>query len=403
MLKPYAENKLNILFYCQHSMGIGHLTRSFAICDQLTALGEVTFLSGGELPKKWHGSRDRIKLVQMPALSMDAEGLLYTGEPGVSLDKTRANRKHLLREALLHEPPDILIVEMFPFGRKKFAFEILPMIELLKQKNPQALVVCSVRDILVTRRRDQKKHDRVARERLNNYFDLVLVHSDPGYVRLELTFSEFTNLEIPVHYTGFVTPKAIAEVAQPSSSTGQVLVSVGGGRVGEQLLSMALRAQPLLYKRLGLSMFLLTGPFLPEAAKKRLQLLGNNEGLRIEPYVEDLCGEMGRSDLSISQCGYNTMMDVLLSGIPSIVVPYCEAGEDEQLRRAQILHERGRLEVIHPDALSVNKLLQQIEKMALETRYPIDADLRGARNSARLLQTRLEIQDRSRGVKRGFC
>ena len=39
-----------LLFYCQHSLGIGHLTRSFALATALAETFHVVFLNGGRLP-----------------------------------------------------------------------------------------------------------------------------------------------------------------------------------------------------------------------------------------------------------------------------------------------------------------------------------------------------------------
>ena len=40
-----------LLFHCRHSVGLGHLTRSYALCAALTRRFRVTLLCGGELLK----------------------------------------------------------------------------------------------------------------------------------------------------------------------------------------------------------------------------------------------------------------------------------------------------------------------------------------------------------------
>ena len=39
-----------LLFYCQHSVGLGHLMRSYALCDRLAERFRVVLIAGGELP-----------------------------------------------------------------------------------------------------------------------------------------------------------------------------------------------------------------------------------------------------------------------------------------------------------------------------------------------------------------
>src|SRR5205085_12450591 len=97
--------------------------------------------------------------------------------------------------------------ELFPFGRRKFADELLPLLEEARaDRARQPLVVCSLRDILVRARVEQRKHDARAVETANRYFDAVLVHSDPAFARLEESLGSHERLAVPVHYTGFVLP-----------------------------------------------------------------------------------------------------------------------------------------------------------------------------------------------------
>ena len=66
-----------LLIYCQHSMGLGHLVRSWAIADALSATFRVVFVSGGEPPagmREHHpecqiATRDEFMLLRMPSNS----------------------------------------------------------------------------------------------------------------------------------------------------------------------------------------------------------------------------------------------------------------------------------------------------------------------------------------------
>ena len=48
----------------------------------------------------------------------------------------------------------------------------------------------------------------------------------------------------------------------------------------------------------------------------------------------------------MSQCGYNTTLDLLRTGVPALVVPFAEGGEDEQTRRAERLERLGAVRVL---------------------------------------------------------
>ena len=67
-----------------------------------------------------------------------------------------------------------------------------------------AFTACSLRDILVSGREDQRAYDDRARALADAHLDAVLVHCDPRFARLEETFRPSTPLTVPIHYTGFV-------------------------------------------------------------------------------------------------------------------------------------------------------------------------------------------------------
>ena len=63
-----------LLFYCQHSVGMGHLMRSLALLRALTTRFDVTLVSGGALPAfaETHGAR----VVALPPVGLDEHGAL---------------------------------------------------------------------------------------------------------------------------------------------------------------------------------------------------------------------------------------------------------------------------------------------------------------------------------------
>ena len=274
----------------------------------------------------------------------------------------------------------VILIELFPFGRKKFSDEILPLLERAQQRGrDRPLVLCSVRDVLVSRK-DQELHDNRAAELLNRYFHGVLVHSDPNFVRLEETFNPRQPLEVPVHYTGFVGRKRSRRPAPARER--RVLVSSGGGQTGSALFRAALQAQPILWQGQGLPMTLIAGPFLSEAEWRGLRVAGHNlPGLTLLRTVPDVGAAMEQVGASVSRCGYNTSLDILFSGVPAVVAPFGEGHEDEQLKRARRLERLGLLQVLDPARLDGQTLAHAIR--ALETFRPDSARLQlgGAANT----------------------
>lgn len=336
-----------LLFYCQHSLGIGHLTRSFALAAALAQRFSVVFLNGGRLPPGLQVPAD-LERIDLPPLGMDDGHTLVSRNDQHSVTAAQAQRLRLIQQTLASTRPAVLLVELFPFGRKKFAGEILPLIRAARrQPGGPARVVCSLRDILVDARPDQQHHDDRARWLADRYFDAVLVHADPAFARLQDSFRPSQPLRTKVHYTGFVVPERV--LAPPARRGRHLLVSAGGGIVGEDLFAAALAARERLTEPLPLR--IVAGPFLPEPQWQALQRRARGlVGVELLRHVPDMVAEMRRARVSLSQCGYNTALDLVVSGVPALVVPYRTATENEQSQRALRLAELGAVQHLGADA-----------------------------------------------------
>src|SRR6185436_14241601 len=125
--------------------------------------------------------------------------------------------------------PRVVVVELFPFGRKKLGPELMPLLEDAWADGPaRPLIVCSLRDLLVRRGERQRAHDERALSVANQFFDAVLVHADPRFARLEETFEPAPALRVPVLYTGFVRESSPADALRPIRPGRRILVSAGG-------------------------------------------------------------------------------------------------------------------------------------------------------------------------------
>jgi predicted glycosyltransferase len=361
----------SLLFYCQHSVGLGHLTRSHALCAGLADRFRVVLACGGPLPEGIDPPPD-VEVVALPPLGVDPEAGFVSRDPRFTLERARAARRELLLRTLRAVRPRAVLVELFPFGRAKFAAELVPLLEAARAGG--ALTACSLRDILVTRRANQRAHDDRACALANAHLDAVLVHSDPAFARIEDTFAPSRPLAVPVHYTGFVVGGG---APPPARRERHVVVSAGGGLVGEPLLRAAVEARPA-----GLKMRVIAGPLLPEPAWRRLKAR-EQPGLELIRSVPDLGEELRSAAASVSQSGYNTALEIVRSRVPALVVPYVTDEEDEQLRRARRLARLGALRVL--ERLDPDALASELETLASFRPAATALDLDGARTTSELL------------------
>jgi predicted glycosyltransferase len=390
-----------LLLYCQHSVGMGHLTRSFALAQALARDFRVVFLNGGPFPPGLHAPAG-VEVIDLPPLGMLDGHDLVSRDARFSVAEARALRRRRVLGALADTEPRIILVELFPFGRKKFAFELLPLLKAARRGARPPLVICSLRDILVNARPDKQHHDDRARWLADRYFDAVLVHADPRFARLEESFRPRRALAAPVFYTGFAPPQRVVAGSVPRGD--HVLVSAGGGMAGAPLFRAALAAHDLLAPRERPPMRLVAGPFLPEDDWRDLVRAGEGrEDFELVRAVPDMHAEMQRAAVSVSQCGYNTALDIVASGVPALVVPFAEGLEDEQTNRARRLEALQLLKVLPPSLLDGTRLAREMLAMLGFTPRPAGLELDGAANTARIVGELLAARPRPAPRKASFA
>ena len=362
------SQRCDVLLYVQHLLGIGHIRRAAVLARAFHRAGlKVVFVTGG-LPVEGLGL-EHVEVVQLPPARSRDESftVILDGEDRPIDEAWKAKRRALLLEVYRRCRPRVVMLELYPFGRRKMRFELDPLIEAARADSPPALIACSLRDI-VTRPAQAKKAAWMV-DRFERQFDLLYVHGDPRLFRFEDGFPECPAIAERLHYTGYVTEAgAVAAKVRASDrkagidqpGRGEVIVSTGGGAVGRALLRAALAARPL--SPLDQAPWrLLVGPNMPE---NDFRCLGSAapDGVTVERARPDFAALLTRARLSISQGGYNTMMEVLAAGIPAVVVPFAGGSETEQTERAQALAGCGLITVVAEDALTPANLAAAVAR-----------------------------------------
>ncbi len=375
------------MVYCQHVLGIGHLCRIMLILEQLKT-HRVTLVLGGppiEIPLP-----DHVRIVQLPGLRMDEQfsGLLAV-DPGQEVAAIKKERTRQLLSLFNDLQPDLLLVELFPFGRNAFRFELLPLLEqAAKQK--KCRTAASVRDILVERDNTVKFEQRVV-DRLNRYFNLLLIHGDPNLIRLDETFSRMNDINIPVLYTGYICqPPRVGDRTrrrrqlQLKDKDQLIVVSAGSGSVGTSLLKAVSNAFPLLALPSCCRLQVFTGPYLSGHDFKKFSTT-ENSNIHVQRFSNDFPSWLAAADLSISMGGYNTTMNLIAAGCRALVYPFAQ--NHEQRMRAERLAQRGCLQLLSRQDLAPAVFSEKIASMLTVSPGQADIMLDGApRTAEKLLQ-----------------
>ena len=156
--------------------------------------------------------------------------------------------------------------------------------------------------------------------------------------------------------------------------------------MGGPLLRAAIESYSLLTKVDRLEMKVIAGPFLPESSWRELRTLaGNQKGLILRRSVPSLCSEMAQARASISQCGYNTVLDLLRSQVSGLVVPFAQGRENEQMNRARRLESLGAVRVLEEGNLNPERLVDEIHALLQYKPQAVKLNFDGASNSARIM------------------
>jgi predicted glycosyltransferase len=375
-----------ILIAVTHLLGIGHLVRARQLARALAGAGhEVTLASGGMPDGKAVAGYRFVQLPPVRAQGTDFRNLLDEAGEAATPEQfaVRCEQLAMLARDL---QPDIVITEHFPFGRRQLAGEFLALIEAAKAANPRALVLASIRDVLVAPQRPERLAE--AAGRVATLFDAVLVHGDPRVLPLEASWPVTPEIAGKLVYTGYLTasgrgphpeePRNGVSKDAPAGSgasrnilrdampddmapqdegsrgkAGTILISGGGSAAALPLFETALAAARLLPQR---SFHLLIGNGVAEADFARLRQSAPDNA-RIERARPDFPALLAACALSISQAGYNTALDLLQAGRPALLAPFDAGNETEQALRAAALERAGLARVLNlaggPEALAM--------------------------------------------------
>ncbi len=347
-----------IFFYVQHLLGIGHQIRASVIAKSMVIAGiEVHYISGGFNNIKLDlGDANFHQLPPIKSSDARFSGLIDNNGQMVD-DKYWQSRKIAIDKTITKIKPDAYLIEGFPFARRKFSNEIIPIVKMAKSQNKP--IFTSIRDIIVAP--DKQKKINIAVEYIEKYFDKILIHGDENFISLDKSWPNIDIIKQKLYYTGYVADEYIPK-KRPEN--GEIIISAGGGAVGEKLLLTNLDLALNHANKQQIWRFLI-GPNLAKTCVTKLKSLASdniNDNIIIENVRPDFRDLLAKSKLSISQAGYNSVMDLMVTKTPAILIPFAEGSESEQSLRAKIMQQHGLCLCLNEKNLTVATLGEKLNK-----------------------------------------
>ncbi|MGH8874174.1 MAG: glycosyltransferase family protein [Acidimicrobiia bacterium] len=344
-----------VLIYSHDTYGLGHLRRSLLIAGRLASLPQVSsvLIATGSPRTQAFSLPPGCDTVKLPAVTKTPEGCYRARTLQMPLGEVVTMRAGLLRVIADTFRPDLILVDHAPTG---MGGELRPLFDHLTDPAERPSMLLGLRDIIDEPEQVRAEWDRAGVwEALETVYDRIVVYGDP---RVGTTAQD---LDLPallpgkVRFAGYLgrpVPLPHRNGKQPL-----ILVTAGGGGDGQETIQAYgdfLEAWP---GRAPFRSLVVTGPLL--SARRRRQAAARFRGIRqpvqVETFVEGMERLIGTARGVIAMAGYNTVIELLASSTPALLLPRTSPRR-EQLIRAERIAPLAGFQVCSNPALAARSM-----------------------------------------------
>lgn len=382
-------NKKLVLIHCQYVYGIGHFVRSIELATALLEFFNVVIVNGGEHISNYEID-ERIILIKIPAIfKMEVSNELVSVDESLTLNECYSKRTNIINDFLMEFRVDILITEHYPFGLL-FHDEVISLIDKVRALNEHAKVICSVRDVIESG--NNERNNKICRI-LNNVYNAILVHGDERIISFGDTFPSSESINIPIYHTGYVVQRKFTE-KNKSEETPTLVVSIGGGRLGQELLHALIVSHELIFEKLGYKTILFTGAFQSNDILELLQSSTIDKSIiEINSFSKVTYQEkVFAASAIICMGGYNSLIECVSLNVPVLIYNRSFLQNDEQELRLKFFKKNGLIETISESELTPERIIEKLLMcVPSEKRRLVELNNKGADFSSEILKKLVNI------------
>lgn len=369
-----AEN-MKILFYSHDTMGLGHLQRNLKIAGILKSVypGIAVSMLTGTTYTSLFDRFPGIEFIRIPPVRKIGKEKYDSFYSEDSFESVFQKRKTIILESVTDLKPDIFWVDHAPIGMKG---ELLPAFDWISENSPSTLTVLGLRDIIdapsniIPLWKEQRIFDT-----LRSFYDRIFIYGDRTVFDLVKEYGLTTDIIDKTIFTGYIMNIAdgfsSGEPVNESSGKKRVFVTIGGGEwAGETVIGNLLKAINEFRGEIPFDISVVAGPFIPDKLWRRYSDLAAGLPVRLHKFVDDIRPYVLASDLVVSTAGYNTVTDVLGYGKRALFIPRIKFRQ-EQLLRSGRFAELGIVDMLYPDEVSSDSLIDKITNMTDRNDRPV--------------------------------
>ena len=343
-----------VALYSHDTMGLGHTRRNLLVAQAMTEAfpGLSVLLIAGAGAAAAFGAPPGVDCLTLPALQKDGAGRYRPRSLALPLDELVALRAGTILAALEAFEPDLFVADKEPRGALG---ELDPALRYLGQRASTRCVL-GLRDVLddpaAVRREWRRAGNHAA---IAERYDAVWVYGDRRVCDPVSEYGFPAATAAKLRYAGYLDQRRRLGGGRPSRGEDPLarlglppgrlaLCLVGGGQDGARLAETFARAE----LPSGMNGLILSGPYMPAAARERLRrAAGRRPRLRVLEFEPEPTELVRWADRVVAMGGYNTVLELLSFGRPSLIVPRVRP-RSEQLIRAERLSALGLLDVLRP-------------------------------------------------------
>jgi predicted glycosyltransferase len=198
---------------------------------------------------------------------------------------------------------------------------------------------------------------------LEDYFDEVWVYGMREVFDVASEYRLSRCIREKLRFMGYIARGGCAHEACDVPPKRRVLVTVGGGTDGSEILDAYLAGPAELVAESGASSLVVAGPDLPVAAAARLRVRAADlPSVQWVDFTPCLACEVSRSALIVCMGGYNTLCEVVSAGRPALVIPRTHP-RLEQAIRARLWERLGLVRVVERTKLTATHWEEEIIRL----------------------------------------
>jgi predicted glycosyltransferase len=355
------DQQHSVLMYSPDSIGLGHMRRNSAIAAGLSRVlpGVSNLLLVGSSAGAYFDLPAGTDCIKLPSILKTGRNEWVPKSLNVPREVARNLRSRIITETAEAFAPDVFLVDHVPSG---IWDELAPTLRSLSNASSRPQLVLGLRDILGAPKDicERWTADGIY-DLIDDNYDKILIYGSPDIFPACEAYGLRKRFSDRIKYCGFIQfgrPPITRTDARRMLSIGNkplVVMTAGGGHDAFPMMHFVLKALLTGQKLRKFDLTVVAGPLMPAAERQEIEIMAAELGASFLASTPNLHTYLSAADTILTMGGYNTVMEAIAVGVPTIVIPRIGPSAEQRYRAKQfsdlnLVHSID-LETSHPEEL----------------------------------------------------